>query len=114
MDELTVLVVDDDPMVLDTTCEMIATMARVVPASTPNDAIDVLRSGVRVDVLMCDLTMYPLSGVELGKRAQQLRPGLSVVLTSGYAAESIDLPPDWRFMPKPYGINCLQSVLLDN
>jgi len=114
MSDITILVVDDDPMVLDTTCEMVGAIANVLPAQSSTAAIDMLRSGVRVDVLMTDVMMHPMSGIELAKQAQSLRPGLSVVLTSGYPADMLDLPANCQFMPKPYRLAGLHRLLLDN
>ena len=114
MNDLTILVVDDDPMVLDTTCEMIATIAKVLPASSPAVAIDMLRSSTHVDVLMADVMMHPMTGIELAQCAMTIRPDLSIVLTSGYPAEMLQLPPNCHFMPKPYRLARLHSLLLDS
>ena len=113
MDNLTILVVDDDPLVLDTTCQMVDTIANVLPASSSTAAIDILRSDVRVDVLMTDVMMYPMNGFKLAKEAQSIRPGLSVVLTSGYPADMLDIPPTCQFLPKPYRLAGLHRLLLD-
>src|SRR5882672_2096266 len=113
MNVLTILVVDDDPMVLDTTCEMIATIANVLPASSPGLAIDMLGSAARVDVLLPDVMMHPMTGIELAQCAKTSRPDLNVVLTSGYPADMLTLPPNCHFMAKPYRLARLHSILLD-
>jgi len=113
MSDITILVVDDDPMVLDTTCEMVGTIANVLPALSSTAAIAMLRSDARVDVLMTDVMMHPMSGIELAKRARSIRPGLNVVLTSGYPADMLDLPPNCQFMSKPYRLAGLHRMLLD-
>jgi FixJ family two-component response regulator len=47
--------------------------------------------------------MPGLSGVELAKRAADLRPGLRIMLASGHAQSWIEgLPHDVDFVAKPY------------
>jgi CheY-like chemotaxis protein len=48
-------------------------------------ALEALRGGAAVDVLLTDAAMPELGGVELAREVAVLRPGLPVVLMSGYA-----------------------------
>jgi two-component system cell cycle sensor histidine kinase/response regulator CckA len=57
----------------------------VVEAADGATAVAMLRDGVAVDLLLTDAAMPELSGVELAREAVALRPGLPVVLMSGYA-----------------------------
>jgi DNA-binding NtrC family response regulator len=52
-------------------------------ASNAEEALDYLESGAPCDVVLTDVVMPGIGGVELRRRAQILRPGLPVVLMSG-------------------------------
>ena len=43
-----------------------------------------------------------MRGTELAEQARQLRPGLPVLLTSGFSRELLDASPAWQLLRKPY------------
>lgn len=58
-----VLLVDDDPRVLESLAQMLALLHDVVPASSAEEALGI--ADERVDVVLCDLTMPGTNGLEL-------------------------------------------------
>jgi two-component SAPR family response regulator len=64
--------------------------------------LEILESGQHVDLLINDYSMPRMNGVELAKAVRKLRPGLPILLASGYAelasSSGIDLPR----IGKPY------------
>src|SRR5262249_10406072 len=83
---LTILVVDDDLLVLLGTVGMLEDLGHtVVEATTGEAALGVLRSGVPIDILLTDQAMPGMTGTELIKQARAQRPGLPVILPTGYA-----------------------------
>ena len=52
-------------------------------AASGEEALDYLQSGAPCDVVLTDVVMPGIGGVELRRRAQIMRPGLPVVLMSG-------------------------------
>lgn len=103
-----ILVVDDEAMVRRQACVQLSVLGyRVLEASDAAEALDILARGDAVDLLFTDLVMPGLNGRELQARAQQLRPGLPVLLTSGYS-EDLAAPAGTatrtaeRLLPKPY------------
>jgi PAS domain S-box-containing protein len=105
-----VLVVEDDPEVLDVT---VATLNHhgyeVLTAPDAPSALEVLRRDDRIDILFTDIVMpNGMNGVELARRAVQLRPQVGVLLASGYPAAALSTDhavagdPGFAFIGKPY------------
>ncbi|MBK1838224.1 response regulator [Azospirillum sp. YIM B02556] len=103
-----VLVVDDDMLIAMSTVDMLADLGHtVVEANSGSEALEILRSGQPVDLLLTDYAMPGMTGVELARAAQAMIPGLPVLLATGYA----DLPDgtgaDLPRLAKPYTQNQL-------
>ena len=93
---------------------------QVLEASDGPKAIDMLTRGQAVDLVFTDLVMPGgMSGREVAARARQLRPGIKVLLTSGYAEELVhgdDLEREQlKLLRKPYHqaelVTALREVL---
>jgi CheY-like chemotaxis protein len=104
----TVLAVEDEPAVLAAVVENLTDLGyRVLPARDAAEALERLRGDERVDVLFSDVVMPGgMNGVQLAVEAGRLRPGLRVLLTSGYANEALadqhSIPTDVPVLTKPY------------
>ena len=80
---------------------------QVLEASDGPKALDILARGHAVDLVFTDLIMPGgMSGREVAARARQLKPGIKVLLTSGYAEELVhgdDLEREQlKVLRKPY------------
>ena len=99
------LVVEDDPAVLALTVQMLEGLGyRIVTAIDGNEALQRLRGRRRIDLLFSDVVMPGgLTGVQLAEMAQQIRPSLKVLLTSGYVGHHV-ATTQTRFplIDKPY------------
>ncbi len=84
----TVLLVEDDEQVLTMAVESLEDLRyRVVVARNAAEALDHLRGGERIDVVFSDVVMPGgMNGSQLAREAQRARPGIKVLLTSGYVA----------------------------
>ncbi len=70
-------------------------------------ALEILDSGAEFDVLISDIMMPGIDGVELASRALRMRPGLGVVLMSGFAEAPLHRAADAqgvRFLSKPFAL----------
>ena len=87
----TVLVVEDEAPVLLATVRILSSNSYTVLAeSVPAHALALLANRDRhIDVLLTDIVMPLMSGIELAKRARELRPELKVLYMSGYSSEMI-------------------------
>jgi CheY-like chemotaxis protein len=108
---LTILVVDDDPLVLTGTVGMLEDLGHaVVKATTGKAALAVLQSAEPVDVLITDQAMPGMTGTELITAARAERPGLPVILATGYA-EPAGIEGDIPVLKKPYLPRALGSAI---
>jgi len=82
---LTILVVEDDNAVRDVVIRVLSEKGfGVLTANTAYEALGILRNRA-VDLLLADIIMPGMDGVELAKEAKRLRPGLKVLFATGYA-----------------------------
>ncbi|MFN3688422.1 MAG: PAS domain S-box protein [Salinarimonas sp.] len=96
------LVVDDEDLVRMTVADMLVDLGfEVVEAGSGEEALAMIRSGRRADLLVTDHLMPGMSGVDLARAARAARPGLPVLVVSGYA-EVEALAPDLPRLAKPF------------
>ena len=88
-----VLLVDDEAMVRETLAMSLEDFGyTVLVAADGAEALDMMASSeTMVDVLVTDLSMPGIDGLELIRQAQKLRPGLPAVLLTGYAGHGAQL-----------------------
>jgi PAS domain S-box-containing protein len=108
----TVLVVDDDPLVLSTTVEMLAYSGYDAHGATSaREALQKMQTLDQVAVVITDQAMPGMTGVELAEQLIRTHPGLRVVLASGYA----ELPPlsgaVTAQLQKPYSRDALLAAV---
>jgi len=101
-----ILLVEDEPALLRLGAETLrAAGHEVLTAEDGYTAIELLQAGARPGLLASDVSMPGMDGVALARAAGALRPGLPVLLLSGYAASALaaDLPAEgWHFLAKPF------------
>ena len=81
----------------------------LIAPDTPTAAIDIIADlSVPVDLLLTDIVMPEMNGVELAERAVGLRLRLRVGLMSGYAERALDQAfldrTGWHFIAKPFDL----------
>lgn len=103
-----VLVVDDEPDILDAVASLLETVPslKVHTAEGGRTALDLIRSQ-RVDLLLVDYHMQPMDGVTLVQEARRIQPGLHIIISSGddataVAAVRTQQLSKIRFLPKPF------------
>jgi signal transduction histidine kinase/CheY-like chemotaxis protein len=104
----TILVVEDDLAVQATVVDMLAGLGyRVLKANDGESALNVMRSGVPVDLLFTDVVMPgPVRSPDLAREAKKICPEIEVLFTSGYTQNAIvhggRLDPGVELLSKPY------------
>ncbi|MDR9837300.1 histidine kinase famiy protein [Herbaspirillum huttiense] len=102
-----ILVVDDRIEVAELAQAMLESLGyRVSMVNSPTEALQVLRSEPKVDLLFTDLIMPgSMNGVVLAREARRMIPSIKILLTTGYASESIErhgADGEFPVLDKPY------------
>jgi signal transduction histidine kinase/CheY-like chemotaxis protein len=103
----TVLVVEDNPDVRRYARSVLAELGyEVIEAGAAAEALRVLESARRVDLLFTDVILPDTDGRELSNQALKIRPNLPVLFTTGYSRNAIihqgRLDPGVQLLSKPY------------
>jgi PAS domain S-box-containing protein len=82
-----ILVVDDEMHLLEMYQRMLGLLGyRVDTRSSPIEAIEALRSNpMKYDLVLTDMTMPQMNGHNLAKKIMEIRPGLPVILCTGFS-----------------------------
>jgi signal transduction histidine kinase len=99
----TVLIVDDNMEVREVMAVIVGSLGYdVLTAAGATEALGVIRGQCGIDLLVSDIVMSGgIDGLELARQARALRPGLPVLLMSGYPAGSVQ-ECTFPILPKPY------------
>lgn len=103
-----VLVVEDEPGVLQVVAELLRSCGLpVLEACGPAEALALAdRPDDPIALLVTDIVMPGMSGLELARRVRALCPGVGVVFMSGFPGDSFDdellLAPHCRYLRKPF------------
>ncbi|WP_158929490.1 response regulator [Acidisphaera sp. S103] len=103
-----ILLVDDDPLVLTSSAAMLEDLGhRVATAESGMAALQLLATGLEVELLIADYAMPGMNGLELSATARHQRPGLPIIIASGFAEQTSAEGQPFQRLAKPY----LQSEL---
>ena len=112
-----ILLVDDEPQIADMGRQMLGRLGyRVTALTSSAEALDTFSEHPeRFDLLITDMTMPLMTGDRLAQRAWELRPGLPVILCTGYnemISEEKALTMGIRkFLLKPVDMNELAAAV---
>lgn len=98
----TALLVDDEALVRMITADMLMDFGfEVVEVSSAEEALSLIEAGENPDVVVTDHLMPGMSGAALADWLKAARPGLPVLIVSGYA-EVEGIPTDTARLSKPF------------
>jgi len=114
----TILVVDDDPNVLSVAVDILE-MARYTVLSTvdPRLALPLVRTHAKpIHLLLTDVVMPFMNGLQLAAEVQALRPKVKILLMSAYRTKEIDdyemrLGLRGLFLNKPFTVVALTEAV---
>ena len=109
----TILLVDDDPGILNTVSEMLGDDYNVMTATSGAAAIRQSQEyKSEIHVLLSDFDMPGMTGVDLATRLTAERPHLKVLLMSGFTGGTLILNEGWHFLPKPFVGSQLRALMV--
>jgi two-component system response regulator PilR (NtrC family) len=107
-----ILVVDDDDIIRDTLCELLSAEHACQTADTAEQALTKLQAQ-SFDVVLTDISMPGLSGMELLNRVIQLYPGTPVIMISGLSdqeqAQSLMSLGAFDYLLKPFRLEVVEE-----
>ena len=111
----TILLVEDEPMVRTVAERALSRHGyKVLTASNGEDALELLRGGEAVDLLVSDVVMPVMDGPAMVREARLLHPKLPILFMSGYAEEQLRKSIDIEhaaFLPKPFSMQELAEAV---
>ncbi len=107
VDETTILIVDDEPRVLDALEAILAAEFRVLRAGHGEEALACLAAERDVAVILTDQRMPGMTGIELLRRSQERTPDAMRIVLTAYTdvdslMEAINTGRIYHFVPKPW------------
>jgi PAS domain S-box-containing protein len=109
----TILLVEDERPVRSTVRRLLERHGyRVLEAANGQDALTlVLSRQSEINLVLSDIVMPGMGGMELADRVRALLPRLPVLLMTGYTEEAItragERPPDEHIIEKPFTLNTM-------
>ena len=107
-----ILVVDDDDVIRDTLCELLSLDYACQTADTAEAALARLQAQP-FDVVLTDISMPGLTGMDLLKRVVELYPGTPVIIISGLSdqeqAESLINHGAFDYLLKPFRLEVVEA-----
>ena len=109
-----VLIAEDEAMLRFVAVETLSDAGfQVFDAPDGSAGLKILESDIRIDLLISDIKMPGLNGYQLAEAGLALRPGLKVLLMTGYAQEPIPEKikrAGARVIYKPFDFDMLSSL----
>ena len=108
MPAATILIVEDEPLILQFVEEMLRSAGYDTLAAAGWDAaVAALEGGTAIDLLFTDVWLDRNSGFELAERARAMHPGVHVIYATGYIPKDMMArhhagAPDGVLLTKPY------------
>jgi len=108
-----VLLVDDEPAVLEVTRQILELFGyAVLTAQGGGEALALFdRQAEEFRIVILDLTMPDMGGVEVCERLRERRPLIPILLSSGYTVSALPAElvgqPHTGFLQKPYQASAL-------
>lgn len=110
-----VLVVDDEPRILDSICDLLEENFEVVASTNPHEALEILKTA-KIAVILADQRMPGLTGDQFLARAQELSDATRILVT-GYAdidalIRAVNEGQIYTYIPKPWEPSALKVTVV--
>ena len=110
-----ILVVEDVMLIRMATVDMVEQIGfQATEAGDGAEALAILQKDPDIEILLTDLGLPGMNGRQLVEEARRLRPGIKVIIASGYSTENIaggKLDGDITYLTKPFDLGQLRRAL---
>jgi len=107
----TVLFAEDDPAVRQSLAQLLSMSGyRVLTAEDGFEALRLLTQQ-EIDVLLTDIVMPGLDGVELARKAKALRPDMRIMFLTGYSARTAEAIRLGKLLHKPLRAAAIEAEM---
>lgn len=111
-----ILVVDDEQYMCDVCSRtLLRNGYQVVTTSDPDAAVRLLSGDLRFDLLLTDIKMPTMSGLELARIACERDPAIAIIIMTGFASQENLQQSVQRgvadFLPKPFELDQLRFAV---
>jgi two-component system cell cycle sensor histidine kinase/response regulator CckA len=112
-DKKTILVVDNDATIVRFVSDILDHDYNVLTATNGAEGLQRSREfKSEIHILLSDFEMPGMTGIDLATRISEARPGLKVLLMSGFAGGMLVLNEGWHFLPKPFVSSQLRGLIV--
>jgi signal transduction histidine kinase len=113
-----ILLVDDEPENLEVLTALLGGTCGVYTASSGAAALELLASGVPIDLIIADQRMQGMTGVELLAEVALERPDTVRIVLTAYSdvepmLDAVNRAGAWRFLVKPYEPEELRATVAE-
>lgn len=109
----TVLVVDDDPLVLLSAVAMLEDLGHTVfYAESGTRALEIISQEHTIDLVITDQAMPHMTGIQLADAIKARWPTLPILLATGFT-EQMEIPVSWPRLAKPFTQELLSVAMLE-
>ena len=114
-----VLVIDDEEMILSLATKILNRHGYdVITAFSGDEGLEAYaQQADQVDLMLVDMSMPGLSGLETLRRVREIEPELPCIISSGHLADKDDIPDNLTnglyFLQKPYRADQLSDLVTE-
>ena len=110
-----ILIADDDPTILSLLNKILLAKGYEVQLAEHGGVAEKLLKSEKFDLLISDIKMEPVDGMQLLKNTRQLRPSVGVIMLTAYATVSTAVEAmkegAFDYIPKPFKIDELLATV---
>lgn len=116
MSNVTILLVDDEPYVLEAICRQLRKTFTLKTASSGEEALRILQSQGPCAVVVSDMNMPGMGGIDFLAKVKSLYPQTIRIMLTGHAdlesaIEAVNTGQIFRFLTKPCAVSVLDFAL---
>ena len=109
--EKTVLVIEDDQVLMDVYEELLARSGyKVLSALTGEEGVEIYKSTENIDAVILDMVLPGISGEKVLEKIQEINTDQSVIFCSGYDVAN-KFSGNIRYLKKPFAAPFLLELI---